>query len=224
MQRDARAIIFDLDDTLYPIRRFVLSGFAAVARHLEHTSGLDPHEVFRVLTSALRLERGHELQICQKRFGLAPGVIPGLVDVIRAHSPNLRLPRDSRHVLERLRHSWRVGIVTNGMSNVQARKVQALGLDDLVDTIVYATDLGPGKPDPEPFLDAARRLNVLVSRSVFVGDDARCDIAGAMRVGMRTIYMQRDTGEGDVDADATVMSLVEVPEIAEELVRELLTA
>jgi putative hydrolase of the HAD superfamily len=220
VQRDARAIIFDLDDTLYPIRRFVLSGFAAVARHLEHTFGLNPHDVFRVLISALGSERGHELQICQKRFGLPPGVIPGLIDVIRGHSPNLRLPRDTRYVLERIRHNWRVGIVTNGMSNVQARKVQALGLDDLVDTIVYATDLGPGKPDPEPFLEAARRLNVQVSRSVFVGDDPRCDIAGAMRVGMRTIYLQRDTGEWDVDADATVMSLVEVPEIAEDLVRE----
>jgi HAD superfamily hydrolase (TIGR01509 family) len=224
VQRDARAIIFDLDDTLYPIKRFVLSSFAAVARHLEHTCGLDPREVFRVLIGALRSERGHELQICQKRFGLAPGVIPGLIDVIRAHSPNLRLPRDSRHVLESLRHRWRIGIVTNGMSNVQVRKVQALGLDHLVDTIVYATDLGPGKPEPEPFLEAAQRLNVLVSRSVFVGDDARCDIAGAMRVGMRTIYVQRDAGESAVDADATVMTLLEVPEIAEELVPQRLSA
>src|SRR4030095_3951508 len=86
VQRDARGIIFGPDDTLYPIRRFVLSGFAAVARHLEHTFGLNPHDVFRVLISALGSERGHELQICQKRFGLPPGVIPGLIDVIRGHS------------------------------------------------------------------------------------------------------------------------------------------
>ncbi len=224
MQRDARAVIFDLDDTLYPLRRFVLSGFAAVARHLEHTRGIDPRQVFAVLVSALRSERGRELQICQQRFGLPAAVIPALVDVIRGHTPSLRLPRETRNVLARLRHNWRLGIVTNGMSHVQARKIQALGLDGLVDTIVYATDLGPGKPDAVPFLEAALRLNVQVSQSVFVGDDARCDIEGAARVGMRTIYVQRDEADRNVNADATVLSLSEVPEIAEELVRSRLSA
>jgi putative hydrolase of the HAD superfamily len=220
VQPDARAIIFDLDDTLYPIRRFVLSGLAAVSRHLEQTRGIDRREVFQVLIAAFKSERGHELQICQKRFGLAPSVVPALIDVIRGHSPNLRLPRVTRRVLACIRNSWRIGIVTNGMSHVQARKVQALGLDELVDTIVYATDLGPGKPDPEPFLEAARRLDVPVSQCVFVGDDPRCDIAGAMRVGMRTIYLQREENDHDVDADATVVSLADVPDIAEELVRD----
>lgn len=223
MRPDARAIIFDLDDTLYPIRRFVLSGFAAVAHHLEQTRGLDRRETFSVLVAAHRSERGHELQICQKRLGLAPAVIPALVDVIRGHSPNLRLPRVTRRVLARMRHTWRIGIVTNGMSHIQARKIHALGLDELVDAIVYATDRGPGKPDPEPFLEAARRLDVAVTECVFVGDDPRCDIEGAMRVGMRAIYLQRDAHQ-DVDADATVVSLADVAEIAEELVRERLIA
>jgi len=222
--RDARAVIFDLDDTLYPIRRFVLSGFAAVAHHLEQNCGVDRHEAFRVLVGAWRAERGRELQMCQKRFGLAPAVIPALVDVIRGHSPNLRLPRESREVLERLRHRWRIGIVTNGMSHVQARKIRALGLDELVDAIVYATDLGPGKPDPVPFLEAAMRLNTPASHSVFVGDDPRCDIEGAMRVGMRTIFVDRGTSDRSVDCDATVISIAAVPEIAEELVRERLSA
>ena len=224
MQRDARAIMFDLDDTLYPIRRFVLSGFAAVARHLEHTRGIDRRQAFRVLIGARRSQRGRELQICQSHFDLAPAVIPALVDVIRAHTPSLRLPRETREVLARVRHNWRIGIVTNGMSHVQARKIQALGLDTLVDTIVYATDLGTGKPDPVPFLEAALRLNVQPSQSVFVGDDPRCDIEGAARVGMRTIHLDRGTSNYDVDADATVMSLAEVPEIAERLVRQRLSA
>lgn len=219
MQPDARAILFDLDDTLYPLRRFVLSGFAAVARHLEHTYGIDRRESFKTLLAAFKAEHGQELQICQKRFGLTPAVIPALVDVMRAHSPNLRLPPITRRVLARVRDRWRVGIVTNGMSHVQARKIEALGLDVRVDTIVFATDLGPGKPDPEPFLEAARRLNVPVSQCVFVGDDPRCDVAGAMRVGMRTIYLQHEESDSEVDADATVMSLDEVPETAEELLR-----
>lgn len=223
MPPDARAIIFDLDDTLYPIRRFVLSGFAAVAHHLEQTRGIDRREIFSVLVAAHRSEQGHELQICQKRFGLAPAVIPALVDVVRGHSPNLRLSRVTRRVLSRMRHTWRIGIVTNGMSHIQVRKIHALGLDELVDAIVYATDLGPGKPDPEPFLEAASRLDVSVTQCVFVGDDPRCDIEGALRVGMRAIHFRRAARQS-ADADATVVSLAEVPEIAEALVRERLIA
>jgi putative hydrolase of the HAD superfamily len=224
VQPEARALIFDLDDTLYRVRRFALSGFAAVAHHLEHTWGIDRRQAFKALVAAYRDDRGRELQICQQRFGLTPAVIPALVDVVRAHSPNLRLPRVTRRVLARVRHRWRVGIVTNGMSHVQARKIEALGLDVRVDAIVYATDLGPGKPDPEPFLEAARRLNVPVSRCVFIGDDPRCDIAGAIRVGMRVIHVRHGEDDLDVGADATVASLDEVPEIAEALVGERVTA
>jgi hypothetical protein len=41
-----------------------------------------------------------------------------------------------------------------------------------------------------------------------------------MRVGMRTIYLQREENDHDVDADATVVSLADVPDIAEQLVRD----
>ena len=41
MPPERRAVVFDLDDTIYPYRRFKLSGFAEVARHLERTCALD---------------------------------------------------------------------------------------------------------------------------------------------------------------------------------------
>jgi putative hydrolase of the HAD superfamily len=222
VQPDARAIIFDLDDTLYPIRRFLLSGYAAVAWHLEHMWAIDRHAAFSLLTQAFRSdERGYELQICQEHFGLPEAVIPGLVEVIRTHTPNLRLPRSSRDVLQRLRDGWRIAILTNGMPSIQTRKVEALGLADLVDTVVFASEFGSGagKPDPEPFVETARRLDLPVTRSVFVGDDMVRDIAGASRVGMRTIHLRRGDEPSDTIPDATVDTLAEVPELAEYLLR-----
>jgi putative hydrolase of the HAD superfamily len=80
-------------------------------------------------------------------------------------------------------------VVTNGLREVQARKVAALNLEGLVDAVVYAHDYGSGagKPDREPFLEALGRLDVPADKTVFVGDDDYCDIFGASRVGMHTV-------------------------------------
>lgn len=219
MRPDPCAVLFDLDDTLYSRQRFVLSGFAAVSRALHRTRGIDPRAAFAVLCRAHRTARGRELQALASACGLAASMVPGLVDVIREHAPRLRLPRASARVLETLRDGWRVGIVTNGPPDIQARKVEALGLARLVDTVVFAhaTGSGAGKPDPAPFLEAARRLGVAPARTVFVGDDPVADIAGARGVGMyavRLLGRGAHTWEAAGAADAVVQSIEEVPSVA----------
>lgn len=224
MPRSERAVIFDLDDTLYPLERFVLSGFDAVATHLRTIFGVDRLDAWTTLLQAYHNGgRGRELQICLSRFGLPEAIAPSLVKVIRRHQPALALPVASRQLLASLAPGWRLAVVTNGVPDLQARKVAALGLTDRVDTIVYAETVGrgAGKPDPEPFLEASRRLEVGVSRTVFVGNDAVRDVFGAWRVGMRTIHFAGPApvaGRSALVADATVRSLIEVPDVAARLV------
>jgi putative hydrolase of the HAD superfamily len=225
MQPEPRAILFDLDDTLYPLSTFVHSGFAVCAGYLERVAGLDARKVFALLISAsVGPNRGRELQLCAAGFGLSPEMVGTLLEVIRQHWPSLSLPRASREVLLRLRPSWRIGVVTNGLPARQARKSEALGLARLVDTIVYAQAVGDGrgKPHPEAFLEAARRLNVPPARTLFVGNDLRCDVLGAHRVGMRAIHFR--PGRGPVRAvrscaaDATISSLDVLLSVAEPIV------
>jgi len=217
-----RAVLFDLDDTLYPLRRFILSGFHAVSRELAATHGLDPRAVFHVLAARYRSGgRGQELQAVAQRFGLAPAIVPPLVEVIRGHEPSLRLPRASAHVLRTLRRTVRVGIVTNGFPDLQARKIAALGLEQTVDAVVYATIGGrPGKPHRQPFLDALDRLDTDPRHAVFVGDDEVCDMFGASRLGMRTIHLapwSATRGAATCFADAVARSITEVPALINTL-------
>ncbi len=224
MQPETRAVIFDLDDTLYPLRRFVRSGFAACASFLERSHGVDRGVALRVLISASRgPARGRELQACAAHFGLPESIVPELIELIRRHQPSLRLPPPSKRALEALGTSWRIGVVTNGLPATQARKIRALRLPCLVDVVVYANDVGDGtgKPEPEPFLEAARQLGVPASRSIFVGNDLRCDIEGAARVGMRTVHVSRqpDRCASPISSrpDATVTSLWQVPALVDRL-------
>ncbi len=220
---ETRAMLFDLDDTLYPLERFVMSGFRAVARHVDTQWGVPSARALETLVTAAAVARGRELQVLAERHGLDAAVVPALVDVIREHVPDLRLPELSLSVLGALRAGWRLGVVTNGRPDIQARKVEALGLGRFVDTVVFASGCGTGhgKPDPAPFLEGCRRLGVPPSRTVFAGDDPDCDIAGAHGVGMKTIWLParvapQSTRPAEL-ADVIVASLADVPAAAARL-------
>jgi putative hydrolase of the HAD superfamily len=191
MPPERRAVVFDMDDTIYPYRRFLLSGFAAVADHLESWHGVRAGAAFRVLARASRgRARGSEVQVCLRAFGLPPGLLPLLVRAIDRHEPRLRLPAATRRLLVSLReHGWQIGVLTNGPRARQARRVRALGLTALVDAIVFASEHGSGrgKPDSEPFLEILRRLGTPAHCAVFVGDDETCDVRGALDVGMQAV-------------------------------------
>ena len=155
MTPQARAVIFDLDETLYPERRFALSGFAAVARAIAADAGLSAESVFRRLAGALRRgERAIAFQQLCSSLHWPESRVARLVDIFRRHDPNLRLPGVSLRTLRALRRDWRLGIVTNGTPSIQAAKIEALGVTDLVDSVVYAyqSGSGRGKPEPEAFV------------------------------------------------------------------------
>jgi putative hydrolase of the HAD superfamily len=220
MPTEPRAVVFDLDDTLHPRRRYVVSGLRAVAAHVAAVHGVDRARAAALLARGYRVARGRELQHLQQTLGLPAAELPGWLEVFRAHRPRLRLPRPAAAVLAQLRLDWRLGVVTNGLAEVQARKVAALDLATLVDVVVFATaDDRPGKPEPWAFRDVCARLDVAPDRAVFVGDDVVADIAGAAAVGMKTIWLAppERRGSGGVHADITVHSLADVPAAARRL-------
>ncbi len=222
---DVRAILFDLDDTLYPYQAFVKSGFRVVSRRLADDYGLSACAVLRTLLKALATDRGRELQVVCKRFALPAGVIPALVAVLRAHQPTLRLPETSREVLADLRRDWKIGVLTNGTPAIQRRKVAALGLAPLVDDVVCATEVGQGlgKPSRDTFTTALARLGAGAASSVFVGDDPDADIAGATAAGLHAIHLVGSGGVGSCSSfcrGVHVRQLPQVPSLAHQLVSQ----
>mgnify|MGYP000909643507 CR=1 FL=1 len=229
MPRNSRALLLDLDDTLYPLSRFRLSGFAAVAHHVARNYGVDGEDAFRMLATAMRgPQSGRELNLLVERFKLDVPVA-SLVRIVRSHEPVLHLPEGTKATLEALRPSWALAVVTNGIPSIQKAKVAALGLEALVDTVVYANEhgSGEGKPEREPFLEALRRLEAAPARTIAVGDDEFADVFGAARCGLHTIqtreWRRGPFGPVSICADAVVSQFSEVPVIAECLLPERLS-
>lgn len=227
MQPDPRAIVFDLDDTLYPYRAFVRSGFRAVARDVAQQFGLSQGGVYRLLCRASKNgSRGRELQALCAAHALPQSLIPRLISRIHNHVPALRIPLESTRVLRALRGGWRIGILTNGEPAIQRRKVAALGVGALVDAVVYATECGTGagKPSSDAFEAVLDRLGTVPASTVYVGDDPYADMGGAAAAGMHTIHLVAH-GEPRVACErgrghAHVARLGQVPAIASWLVPE----
>lgn len=86
-------------------------------------------------------------------------------------------------MLERLGQRYTLGVVTNGNADVRR-----LGLADYFDFALCAEDLGIGKPDPAPFLEALRLGKAQAASAVHVGDHPGDDIAGAQRAGFKAVW------------------------------------
>ncbi len=93
---------------------------------------------------------------------------------------------------ERLRASGvLIGVVTNGGSRNQRRKLENSGLHPLIDQILISQEVGVKKPQPAIFLEVCARLDIQPRHSWFVGDHPEFDIAGAKHVGFRTVWLKR---------------------------------
>ena len=219
-----RAVVFDLDDTLYPYHAFLRSGFVAVARHLQTRFGLSSRRALDILRRASADGcAGREVQALCAAAGLDGSVASSLVNLIREHAPALRLPSESIRVLESLRPSWKIGILTNGSPRIQRRKVKALGVTRLVDAVVFAVECGDGrgKPSPAAFATMLARLRVRPNNTVFVGDDVESDMHGAHAAGLLTIHLTAyRTGTrrcGRLWCRAHLVRLSRVPDVADRL-------
>ena len=217
-----RAAIFDLDDTLYELEQFVQSGFAAVADELERRVSLPAPWLLASLRRArLRGHAGTELQALCADHGLPAGLVPELVQVMRAHEPTLVLGPVAAAVLEQMRaDGWRLGILTNGLPATQRAKVAALGLGARVDAVLCAEEHAPGgKPSRAAFDAALATLGVQAAQTVFIGDDLIRDVAGARHAGMRTIRVANGRAPARTDDADAVAGLEDVPAAAARLVK-----
>lgn len=214
-----RAIIFDLDDTLYPERDYVLSGFRAVAAWAEARLAIPAAEGYAALAHLFANGvRGNTFNEWLAIYQQPVGLVPELVTVYREHAPELHPFPGIPELLDALRLHCLLGLLGDGYLDVQRKKLAALGLAHRFDAIVFTDEFGRDawKPDPRAFLTIIERLGVHATEAVYVGDNYLKDFLGARRTGMGTICCQRPDGvyahhappTADHAADCVVDSVV----------------
>lgn len=82
----------------------------------------------------------------------------------------------------------KLGVITDGISEVQHRKAHTLGLDKLVDYVFASGDFGYGKPDTKFFFGAMKAAGVGPSECIMVGNNIDSDVFGALASGMKAVF------------------------------------
>ncbi len=121
---------------------------------------------------------------------------------------------DATALLKALRGRFALGVLTNGLMDIQTRRMRALGWEEMFDHIVTPDVAGSMKPDAAFFHAAERAAHCAPSEIAFVGDSHHYDVSAAKRRGWHTIWYNPGRHDApDRSADVEIRSLTEVSSI-----------
>jgi putative hydrolase of the HAD superfamily len=192
----AKAVVFDVDDTLYLERDYVRSGFGAVGEFARQRWNLtDVAE--RAWELFLQNARGDIFQRVLRSAGIEPTAadIELLVRCYREHAPQISLLDDALHALECASDGF-LAVVTDGPSSSQHAKIRALNLKRWARKLIVTADHGPSwtKPSLSGFSAIEAASGCKGPDCVYIGDNPLKDFAGPQQLGWQTIRIRRPGG------------------------------
>lgn len=195
-----KAIIFDMDDTLYPERSYVLSGFRAVAAWAEAQWQIPAAEGYEQLSDLFKAGvRGDTFNrwLAMHNITYDDHLILHLVDAYREHAPDIKPYPQAPVFLKKMQARYRLGLISDGYLHVQRRKLAALQIEKLFVAVVFSDQWGheAWKPAARPYQEALRQLDVAAEEAVYVADNPKKDFYGARQVGMWAVWLRQPDGE-----------------------------
>ena len=210
------AVLFDLDNTLYPYapcneagKRAALGALRERGYELDRAAFDDLYETGR--REAKRETRttaaSHDRHVYFKRGLYRHSGEPDVAGALGAGDAYwdgfldaMSLCDGVEAVLDALDAAGAdAAVVTNLTTRVQLRKLSALGIDDRVDLLVTSEEVGREKPSALPFTTALAELDRRPSEALAVGDNVETDVAGANALGIDSALFVADGDASPVD-------------------------
>ncbi|MCA9171072.1 MAG: HAD hydrolase-like protein [Planctomycetales bacterium] len=195
-----RAIVFDLDDTLYLERQFAYSGYRAVSRFLgeQHRWSTQlarkfEHDCRRQFRWGDRRRLFNEVL---EKWNLSGDVVTAAcIRIYREHAPRIVLLTDARQILSELsaRPDVWLALITDGDAATQANKVQALGVAEYFHQIIYTDQWGREfwKPHPRAFEAVEQESGCRGDECVYLGDNPHKDFTAPALRDWRLVRVRR---------------------------------
>ncbi len=188
-----KAVIFDLDDTLYSEKEYARSGYHAIANTLPQVEQLEEKlwtafEQKKPAIDAVLIDEGIYTE----------GLKQQCLSIYRSHQPAIHFYEGAKELLCQLRYDgYKLGVITDGRSEGQRAKIKALGLDELVDHIIITDELGGveyRKPNKTAFVKMQELLDVPFEEMCYIGDNIKKDFVAPNMLGMRSIWFRNMDG------------------------------
>ena len=196
-----KAVLFDLDDTLWPIAPTIVR---AEALQYEWLTLNAPATTARHSRDSMRARRMELAQTDPRyRYDLWSLRHTALVEALRSAGEDPELARAAMEIFSRERNvvsvfddvvpgltrlggRFALGTISNGFADLAA-----IGLAGHFRVSIAAHRLGFAKPDARIFHRACEALQVMPQETLYVGDDPLLDVEGAQKAGLRAAWMNR---------------------------------
>lgn len=200
-----KAVIFDLDDTLYayePLDREAgkrVQDFACKRLGISEDIYKEAYQFGRTETKKQLGDVGashNRLLYFQKTLeylNIKP--IPMSLQMYEIYwgtfIDQMQLYPGAREFINKLHEKGIIiAICTDLTSHIQHRKIKALGLSDDISYLITSEEAGKEKPAPEMFELCLRKLGLSANEVCYIGDSYKKDIEGAKGCGMQTVWFR----------------------------------
>ena len=236
VRNTARAVLFDLDNTLYDHRRASRATLAVLhERWGLAAAGATPEDLSRAYFDInqrlwLKLATG-EIDVQTLRAARVAALFEGLG--VPPPRPPADLGREyldlyatfsypfpgAEETLAAVSARLPLGLLTNGFTDIQRPKVTRLGWDKYFRWLGVAEELGAFKPDPAIFAKMCAMMALAPGEVLYVGDSPVEDIIPARAAGLVTCWLRTEAPEvarwnDEAKADYEVVDIREVAAVA----------
>lgn len=224
-----RAIFFDLDDTLHGYHNCSCRALAEVYNIIHAQYGVPIKELEEnysvILRKAQQLAfvdgRSRYEYITERFSNLLKSVgvdNPHLVsDLFQIYSDSLKQNMiaypDAESTLCVLHSSYSLYLTTEGPGDAQRKVIEHLGLRSYFADLFISGELKKPKATGELFSAALEKSGCKAEESVVVGDSYERDVLGAMKAGMKGIWVNRKKAPLPQDSVAPYAQIEELSEI-----------
>lgn len=220
---EIKAIVFDMDDTLYKEKDYIVSGFKAVDDWIK-----EDYKKIGFYNIAIQLfdsgERKFVFNKTLEKLNITydEKLISNLIEKYRLHKPDIQLLDEADWVLSNLTNNVKIGLISDGYLITQERKINALKLKERFHSIILTDELGREywKPSQLPYEKISKELQVPHRQCVYIGDNLSKDFITAKKLNWITVHINREDGiyrnlivEQDYKAHYTINNLRKLPDI-----------
>jgi HAD superfamily hydrolase (TIGR01549 family) len=217
-----KAILFDLDDTLWEIQPVLARAESTLYQWLdEHTPKITAEHTIEslrehrmtlakqdpVLQVNLMALRHTAMSRIFAQFGYDTTRVDEAMRLFSHARNSVTLFDDVLPALDTMQTHWLLGSVTNGTTDLSYTD-----LPSYFSTSIASFRFGIAKPETAIFHAASTQLQLSPEEIVYVGDDPVFDVLGAKQAGMLSVWMNRfnRTFEGDIQPDGQCRDLFEL--------------
>lgn len=191
-----KALIFDVDDTLYIEKDYIRSGFTLLCKVLK-AKGVEADVDSFVACFSTNASEAIEKYLKSLRC-YTEALHKELLQLHREHIPNIQPFPNVEPLLQKLKAMGiPLGIISDGTALAQNNKLIGLGLKHYFDYIVFSDALGGAhcrKPCDVSFRYIQKQMQIPFENMLYIGDNCDRDFYPVNHLGMRGLQLLNEKG------------------------------